>query len=87
MKTNVEIAHEVLDGIWGNGFERRSRLEMAGYDYQAVQSIVNALVRDRDAGQEQVVENPVQTVDKSILKVDVDLSKYDGVELNIIIEE
>lgn len=40
-KSNEEIAAEVVRGEWGNGAERRYRLEEAGYDYRAVQSIVN----------------------------------------------
>ena len=40
-KTNEELAFEVLDGKWGNGDERKKRLEEAGYNYQAVQNIVN----------------------------------------------
>lgn len=84
MKSNVELAHEVLDGQWGNGAERRRRLQEAGYNYDNVQSIVNMLVHDRDAAPAPAVEKPVETVDKTILKVDVDLYQYDGVELNII---
>ena len=39
-----ELAKEVLAGSWGNGQERKDRLTAAGYDYNAVQSKVNALV-------------------------------------------
>lgn len=41
-KSNEEIAQEVIDGKWGNGTERRKRLEAAGYNYGAIQSIVNS---------------------------------------------
>lgn len=41
-KTNEEIADEVIAGKWGNGAERVERLRSAGYDYNAVQGIVNA---------------------------------------------
>lgn len=40
-KSNEEIAKEVLAGKWGNGAERKNRLTAAGYDYQAIQNIVN----------------------------------------------
>ena len=40
-KSNEEIASEVLAGKWGNGTERQKLLSQAGYDYSAVQSIVN----------------------------------------------
>ena len=35
---------ELLAGQWGNGAERREKLTAAGYDYDAVQRIVNRLV-------------------------------------------
>ena len=41
-KNTEELAFEVLDGKWGNGEERKQRLEAAGYNYQAVQNLVNA---------------------------------------------
>ena len=40
-KTNEDIADEVILGLWGNGEERRQRLEEEGYDYDAIQDIVN----------------------------------------------
>ena len=40
-KTNEELAKEVLAGKWGNGAERKQKLTAAGYDYNAVQAIVN----------------------------------------------
>lgn len=43
-KSNEEIAKEVIDGKWGNGSERKSRLETAGYNPTTIQSIVNKLV-------------------------------------------
>lgn len=44
MKSVDELAREVLAGKWGNGQDRVSRLSSAGYDYQAVQNQVNALL-------------------------------------------
>lgn len=41
-KTIAEIAKEVIAGKWGNGADRKKRLEAAGYDYNAVQQAVNA---------------------------------------------
>lgn len=43
-KTIDELAHEVLEGKWGNGQERADRLREAGYDYDAVQNRVNELL-------------------------------------------
>jgi len=44
-KTNEEIAKEVINGKWGNGSERKKRLEAEGYDYSAIQKIVNKLLK------------------------------------------
>ena len=38
------IAAEVIQGDWGNGEERKERLERAGYDYHVVQARVNDLL-------------------------------------------
>ena len=40
-KTDDEMADEVILGLWGNGIERKQRLEEEGYDYDAIQKIVN----------------------------------------------
>lgn len=40
-KSNEEIAEEVIAGKWGNGTDRKKRLESAGYNYNDIQSIVN----------------------------------------------
>ena len=44
-KSNEEVAKEVINGKWGNGEERKKRLKEAGYNYKAVQKIVNKLVK------------------------------------------
>ena len=43
-KTNEELADEVIAGKWGNGDTRKKALIDAGYDYNAVQAIVNQKV-------------------------------------------
>ena len=40
-KTNDQLADEVIAGQWGNGADRKKRLTDAGYDYDAVQKVVN----------------------------------------------
>ena len=42
-KSIDEIAREVIQGKWGVGAERKTKLTAAGYDYKAVQSKVNEL--------------------------------------------
>ena len=43
-KSVDEIAREVIQGKWGNGAERKKRLEAAGYNYAEVQAKVNKLL-------------------------------------------
>ena len=40
-KSNEELAKEVIEGKWGNNPERKQKLSEAGYDYDAIQRIVN----------------------------------------------
>ena len=44
-KTVTELAKEVIAGKWGNGQDRKNRLNAAGYDYTAVQDKVNELLK------------------------------------------
>lgn len=44
-KSNAEIAKEVWAGKWGNGTDRRKRLEAAGYNYAAVQVEVEKIAK------------------------------------------
>lgn len=41
IKSNEEIADEVIAGRWGNGQKRIDNLTNAGYDYNTIQNIVN----------------------------------------------
>ena len=43
-KTIDELVQEVIDGKWGNGEDRKKRLEEAGYDYNKVQDKVNSIL-------------------------------------------
>lgn len=43
-KSIEEVAQEVINGLWGTGSERRTRLTNAGYNYNLVQSKVNDLL-------------------------------------------
>ena len=45
LKPIDEVAKEVIRGEWGNNPERKRRLESAGYDYNAVQTRVNQLMK------------------------------------------
>lgn len=42
---NYNIAKEVIQGKWGCGSIRKQKLLDAGYDYKAIQAIVNSMIR------------------------------------------
>lgn len=44
-KSIKEVAKEVILGKWGNGAERKKKLEAAGYNYSDVQKEVNKLIK------------------------------------------
>ena len=44
LKSVTAVAQEVVDGKWGNGNERKSRLTAAGYNYAEVQAKVNSML-------------------------------------------
>lgn len=44
-KSITTIAKEVIQGKWGNGIERKNKLTQAGYDYNAVQTVVNDMLK------------------------------------------
>ena len=74
--SNYKAALDVIAGKYGNGEERIKRLWDAGYNPQAVQTIVNALMSDNP---------PAPEDSENILEIEVDLSKYDGI--NLILKE
>lgn len=45
IKTNRQIAEEVIEGKWGTGASRKKKLAAAGYDYKEIQALVNELLR------------------------------------------
>lgn len=48
VKSVQTIAGEVIKGLWGNGDDRKRRLTAAGYDYDAIQTAVNALLAKKN---------------------------------------
>ena len=48
MTRNMAAAYDVMEGKYGNGDERRRRLEAAGYNYWEVQRLVNGLCKGYD---------------------------------------
>lgn len=44
IKSNEQIAEEVIRGEWGNGLERKHRLTGHGYNYNEIKRIVNSMM-------------------------------------------
>ena len=45
MKSDLEIAKEVMAGKWGIGEDRKNRINKAGYDYNVIQAMVNQMFK------------------------------------------
>ena len=56
-KTTEQLAEEVIAGQWGNGSDRKKRLTDAGYDYDAVQKVVNQKMAKQTTHVYYVVKN------------------------------
>lgn len=67
MKSELDIAREVMAGKWGTGKEREDAIWNAGYDYNAVQAMVNQMV----------------FTGKQIQEITVDAEECCGVIMNI----
>lgn len=65
-KTLDDIAKEVIKGIWGNGSERKERLEAAGYVYSAVQARVNELCNKGSVS--STTRKSVDTIAREVIK-------------------
>ena len=75
VKSVDEVAREVIRGEWGNGSDRRQRLEAAGYDYDAVQDRVNAILTGDEPEQPAPAEPeqpaPAEPVPAELYRVQV----------------
>ena len=72
-KSVDELAQEVLDGKWGDGEDRKKRLEEAGYDYNAVQDRVNEILsKDKKKSvteiAKEVINGGTEKIEKRNLK-------------------
>ena len=56
MTANHRAALDVMEGRYGNGEERRRRLTAAGYNYEAVQHLVNGLAKGYDRVARDVID-------------------------------
>lgn len=92
-KTNQEIAKEIFQGKWGNNAERKKRLSEAGYDYERIQSIVDAMaaalpmeeiLKKADEYDRQNGIVPIEIHGTETMEIDVDLNRYNSIKLNFI---
>ncbi len=47
VKSNKDIAKEVINGYWGTGATRKRKLTKAGYDYAVIQKLVNDMLKGK----------------------------------------
>ena len=73
-KSVDEIAQEVIDGKWGNGAERVSRLKSAGYDPVTIQKKVNEMLTPKK--QKYSGTLPTLTLKKTNAEVIADAIKW-----------
>lgn len=85
MMSNLDVAKEILEGKWGNGADRKKRLTEAGYNYDDVQGIVNALLTDTQF--EPVEEDTIIEVKGTeIMEIELNLNEYKGIKLTFKVE-
>ena len=65
-KLSDAIAQEVIRGKWGNGSERKERLHEAGYDADAVQKRVNAILKGEIPAPAPAVD--IDAIAKEVIK-------------------
>ena len=70
-----ELAEEVLADKWGTGQDRKERLIAAGYDYAAVQKVVNELLASKEVA---LIEEPETKEDSIIASVTMDGKTFSG---------
>lgn len=63
------LANEVISGKWGNGADRKKALITAGYDYSAVQKMVNQIVNGTAVIPTSQVQDQSQPVVKKVVAV------------------
>jgi hypothetical protein len=96
MKSNQEIAKEIFQGKWGENLERKRRLIEAGYDYDKVMSIVNAIAAELPI--EEILKRaeeydkehgiiPIEIHGTETLEIEVDLNKYNSIKLTFVSAE
>lgn len=76
IKENTDIITEILDGKWGNGIERKQKLESAGYDYYSIQNEINKLYFKKEVIEDVYVVKKGDTLWSIALRYYNDGEKY-----------
>lgn len=93
MKSNQEIAKEIFQGKWGENLERKRRLIEAGYDYEKIMSIVNAIAEELPI--DEILKHaeeydrehglvPIEIQGTETMEITVDLNKYNSIKLTFV---
>ena len=85
-KTIDEVAREVINGKWGNGADRKAKLEKAGYNYSEVQAKVNAILSGKTSSNksEPAYETYTIKAEDTLTKIAI---KFYGVGSNANIQK
>ena len=78
-KSVDEIVDEVIAGKWGNGAERKSNLENAGYNYSEIQAKVNEKLKKPTA-----TPKPTPSVQKPTAPTTNYFPKYNGSSYSLV---
>lgn len=62
-KSIDQLAQEVINGLWGNGDDRKNRLQAAGYDYNAIQDKVNQIL----GGSQKPAKKSIDEIAKEVI--------------------
>lgn len=81
-KSIDEVAKEVIEGKYGNGEERKEKLEAEGYNYSEVQGRVNEIIKSQQPKEEYYVIERGDTLTGIAKKFDTTIEKL--VKLNDI---
>lgn len=65
-KTIDTIARECIVGIWGNGEERKAKITAAGFNYNAVQERINAILNGSVVGPVSSEQDQSQPYNKTV---------------------
>ena len=79
LKSEDEIAREIIAGKWGNGKERQKKLTEAGYDYNKIQALVNKMLSSSKPAKNDTFIGTVNT-----LKYPLNVRSGAGIQYRVV---